>query len=626
MSAETLVVILLFALPFLSAAVIGIWFRLQGNIAAAISVASCGVVALLGLWLVFFGERSAAPTPVEWLTFGTYTVNMGYYFNDLAALLLFIVVVIGLLVHVFSLEYMRKDKGKARYFAGLSLFMFSMVGIVFADNLIMIFIFWELVGLSSFLLINHYFDKPSAVAASKKAFIVNRVGDFGFLIGIIWAYWHFGTVELSALTEMVGSDPDLLVTGIGLLLFCSALGKSGQIPLHVWLPDAMEGPTPVSALIHAATMVAAGIYLLCRIYFLIPPEALVVVLWVGVITALFGSLCAITQKDIKKILAYSTISQLGYMVAAFGLGALAVKNGVPVMQAGVAAAMFHLFTHAFFKALLFLGSGSIIHACHHEQNIYRMGGLRTKMPVTFVTFTIAYLALIGLPFITAGFFSKEAILYLAFANNKLAFLVLLFSALLTAFYMTRLWLTVFFGAPKSEAAEESGENGLLITVPLGILAFFSIIAGWEFLHPQAFSGILDGIPHPSGWTYLLMVLLGSGAMALGVAAAYVYFGAGAREDRLEREHPGVYAFLSAKFFFDQVYNWYVKTIQERLALLLHFIDQIFISGLIIRGSAGVLGLCSTGLRNLQTGNLQHYLYWTFFGVVVFWILGRTVFS
>lgn len=620
MSTETTLVLILFILPFLSAGLIGIFLREKGNTAALLSVASCGLLAIISLYLVFFGARTEEGGSIVWMTFGHYAVKFGFLFDDMAALLLFIVAVVGLLVHIFSLEYMKNDPGKGRYFAGLSLFMFSMIGIVFADNLIMIFIFWELVGLSSFLLINHYFHKKSAVEASKKAFIVNRIGDFGFLLGIIWTYWNFGSLQLSELAPMVSENPDLLVTGISLLLFCSALGKSGQLPLHVWLPDAMEGPTPVSALIHAATMVAAGIYLLCRIYFLITPEALQVVLWVGLSTALFGSLCAVVQKDIKKILAYSTISQLGYMVAAFGLGALAAKEGVPIMLAGVAAALFHLGTHAFFKALLFLASGSIIHACHHEQNVFRMGGLRTRLPITFWTFTIAYLALIGLP-LTAGFFSKEAILYLAFANNKAAFGILLFSAFLTAFYMTRLWLTAFFGEPKSHEAEEARENGPLITVPLIVLAVFSVIAGYEFLHPSAFAGVLDSIPHPDS-TGIFMLMVGSSIIALvaGFGLAYLYYGVGAREDRLEREQAGIFGFLSAKFFFDLVYYWYVRTIQERVAQLLHFIDQIIIGGLIIRGTAGLVGLCSLGLRSLQTGNLHGYVYWIFGGVVLVWLV------
>ncbi len=617
MSNEVLIVSLLIV-PFLSATLIGAFLRRQGELAAAVSVGAAGVVLAGSLYLIFGNIREEFS--YDWMTFGEYTVSMGFYFNDLAALLLFVVALVGFLIHVFSLGYMKDDPGKARYFAGLSLFMFSMMGIVFANNLIMMFIFWELVGLSSFLLINHYYHKPSAAAAAKKAFIVNRLGDFGFLLGIIWSYWHFGTLNLFEMEALVGADPEILHVGIGLLLFCSALGKSGQLPLHVWLPDAMEGPTPVSALIHAATMVAAGIYLLCRIYFLIPPEAMIWILWIGTLTAVFGSLCAIAQTDIKKILAYSTISQLGYMVAAFGLGALVVDGeGGAAIQAGIGAAMFHLVTHGFFKALLFLGAGSVIHACHHEQNIYRLGGLRKSMPITFAAFTIGFLALIGMPGL-AGFFSKDAILYLALANNPVIFVILAFSALLTAFYMTRLWLTAFFGKPKTEAAGHARENGWVMTGPLVVLAVFSVFAGYGFMHPPIFDGILNEVPHPAGGDFLLVAGISVLVFAGGLVAAWFLYGVGAGEDQLERRAPAVHRFLSAKFWFDEAYNWYVTKVQQRFSALLDFIDHVLISGLIVRGTAGLIGLVSHGLKSAHTGSLHGYVYWIFAGVVLLWLV------
>ena len=381
---------------------------------------------------------------------GSFSISLGIKYDGLAALMLSIVGVVGLCVHVFSLGYMHDDAGKARYFGGLSIFMFSMIGIVLADNLFMMFIFWELVGFSSYFLINHWNEKKSASDAAKKAFIVNRVGDFGFLLGIILCYWMNQTVNLSELREH-----HVYSRLIPLLLFCGAVGKSAQLPLQVWLPDAMEGPTPVSALIHAATMVAAGIYMLCRIHAIMVPDALTVIAWVGTLTALYAALCAVTQRDIKKVLAYSTLSQLGYMVAAFGLGS-------------VGGAMFHLTTHAFFKALLFLGSGSVIYGCHHEQDIFRMGGLRRAMPLTFWTFTIAVAAIAGLPGL-AGFFSKDAILVLAYQHNPAVFAVLAFTAILTAFYMLRLWKIVFLGAPRSEESGHAHEGGLSLTAPLVLL-------------------------------------------------------------------------------------------------------------------------------------------------------------
>ena len=617
MSNEILIVALLIV-PFLSAACIGVFLRRRGELAAAVSVGAAGVVLLGSLHLIFRNIREEFS--YDWMTFGEYTVSMGFYFNDLAALLLFVVAVVGFLIHVFSLGYMKDDPGKARYFAGLSLFMFSMMGIVFANNLIMIFIFWELVGLSSFLLINHYYHKPSAADAAKKAFIVNRLGDFGFLLGIIWSYWHFGTLNLFEMEAAVAADPGILHVGIGLLLFCSALGKSGQLPLHVWLPDAMEGPTPVSALIHAATMVAAGIYLLCRIFFLIPPDAMIWILWIGTLTAVFGSLCAIVQNDIKKILAYSTISQLGYMVAAFGLGALVVDaDAGTAIQAGIGAAMFHLVTHGFFKALLFLGAGSVIHACHHEQNIYRMGGLRKSMPVTFATFTIGFLALVGMPGL-AGFFSKDAILYLAMENSPVVFVILAFAALLTAFYMTRLWLTAFFGEPKTDGPRHAKENGWLMTGPLVVLAVFSIFAGYGFMHPAIFDGILNEVPHASGADFLVVGGVSVLVFVAGLGAAWFFYGVGAREDRLAKQAPAVHGFLAAKFWFDDVYNWYVTKVQQRFAAVLDFIDHVLISGLIIRGTAGLIGLLSHGAKSAHTGSLHGYVYWIFAGVVLLWLL------
>ena len=419
--------ILVLLLPLASAAVIALFLRRQGALASWISTATAGAIAAIAIILLLHGEPFE--DSVEWLRFGDFAVSLGIKFDDLAALMLFIVGIVGFLIHVFSLGYMHDDAARARFFGGLSIFMFSMIGIVLADNLFMIFIFWELVGFSSWLLINHYHEKQSAADASKKAFIVNRVGDFGFLLGIIWCYWANGTVNLTELGQH-----HVISAAIPLLLFCGAMGKSAQMPLQVWLPDAMEGPTPVSALIHAATMVAAGIFMLCRINVLMVPQALEVIMWVGAATALYAALCAIVQRDIKKVLAYSTLSQLGYMVAAFGLGSTStyalIDLPVTTVATGVGAAMFHLTTHAFFKALLFLAAGSVIIGCHHGQDIFKMGGLRKKMPVTFFTFTIGVLAIIGMP-LFAGFYSKDAILYLAMEKNTAVFAILAFTAVLT---------------------------------------------------------------------------------------------------------------------------------------------------------------------------------------------------
>jgi NADH-quinone oxidoreductase subunit L len=546
---------------------------------------------------------------------------------------------VGLCVHVFSLGYMHDDAARARYFGGLSIFMFSMIGIVLADNLFMMFIFWELVGFSSYLLINHWHERQAPSDAAKKAFIVNRVGDFGFLLGIVMCYWANHTVNLTQLADLGGSG--LLVSSrlIPLLLFCGAVGKSAQLPLQVWLPDAMEGPTPVSALIHAATMVAAGIYMLCRINVLMVPDALTVIMWVGTATALYAALCAIVQSDIKKVLAYSTLSQLGYMVAAFGLGslgeagrALVIHPAGPgthseavtfLMGAGVGAAMFHLTTHAFFKALMFLGSGSVIHGCHHEQDIFQMGGLSSRMKLTFATFTIGVAAIIGLPFL-AGFFSKDAILYLAFANNKAVFAILAFTAVLTALYMVRMWKLVFLGAPRSDAASHAHEGGISLTAPLVLLGLLSVVAGYHDHYPKVFAGVFELIPEAHGSAHTIILLTSLGVMILGAGVALLLYKS-APVDSLEQKAPGLFGGLVAlRNSFDAVYDYYVEKIQQRFAILLNFLEQILLSGIIIRGLAGVVGLFSLGARALHVGNLRVYVYWFLFGVAALWLFASGV--
>jgi NADH-quinone oxidoreductase subunit L len=604
-------------LPLVSASVIALFLRRQGGIAAIVSTLTAASIAAFALILALGGWRGESH--VDWLTLGSFTLSLGVKFDDLAALMLVIVGIVGLCVHVFSLGYMHDDAAKARYFGGLSIFMFSMIGIVLADNLFMIFIFWELVGFSSWVLINHWHEKASASDASKKAFITNRVGDFGFLIGIVWCYWANGTVNLTQLGEH-----HVFSTAIALLLFCGAVGKSAQLPLQVWLPDAMEGPTPVSALIHAATMVAAGIYMLCRINVLMVPDALTVIMWTGAATALYAAFCAIVQSDIKKVLAYSTLSQLGYMVAAFGLGSLATdENGVKIaIAAGVGAAMFHLTTHAFFKALLFLGSGSVIHGCHHEQDIFKMGGLRTRMPLTFWTFTIGVAAIIGLPGL-AGFFSKDAILYLAFANNKAVFGVLAFTAVLTALYMTRVWRITFFGAPRSESASHAHEGGLTLTLPLVVLAVLAVIGGYVGFYPKVFSGVFELIPEAHGSDHTTILITSLVVLILGAGAALLFYKPAATDALAERS-PGLFRLLASKLWIDEIYQWYIDKVQQRFALLLNFLEQIFLAGFIVRGAAGVVGLFGLGARSLHTGKLNVYLYWFLGGVVLLWLFATGV--
>ena len=612
-------------LPLASAALIALFLRRSGSAASILATLVAAFIAAAGLKLALSGARDFSAS-WEWLRLGDFALSLGFKFDDLAALMLCIVGIVGLCVHVFSLGYMHDDPARARYFGGLSIFMFSMIGIVFADNLFMMFIFWELVGFSSYLLINHWHEKAAPAAASKKAFITNRVGDFGFLLGIVMCYWANGTVNL---TELAAGH-NVYSTLIPLLLFCGAVGKSAQLPLQVWLPDAMEGPTPVSALIHAATMVAAGIYMLCRINVLMVPDALTVIMWTGTATALYAALCAIVQRDIKKVLAYSTLSQLGYMVAAFGLGSLSTTHEMGGMKhemliaAGVGAAMFHLTTHAFFKALMFLGSGSVIHGCHHEQDIFKMGGLKSKMPLTFVTFTIGVAAIIGFPFL-AGFFSKDAILYLAYEKNTAVFGVLALTAVLTAFYMVRLWKITFLGTPRTEAAGHAHEGGLTLTAPLVVLAILAVAGGYTGIYPKVFNGIFELIPEAHGPAHTVILITSLAVMTIGALGALAFY-APAATDSLQQKSPGLFGALTAlQLSFDRAYDYYVAKIQQRFALFLNFLEQIFLAGLIVRGLAAIVGLFGLGARGLHVGRLNVYVYWFLFGVVILWAYAAGIF-
>lgn len=622
--------LLILLLPLASAAIIALFLRRQGTLASIVSVAACTALAVAAFMLVFGGKRYF-PASWEWLQLGGLTLSLGFKFDDLAALMLTIVAIVGLCVHVFSLGYMHDDAAKARYFGGLSIFMFSMLGIVFADNLFMMFIFWELVGFSSWLLINHFHEKQSAADASKKAFIVNRVGDFGFLIGIIWCWASLGTVNLTEIAMKVQGGA-VIATAIPILLFCGAIGKSAQMPLHVWLPDAMEGPTPVSALIHAATMVAAGIYMLCRIepLFSAAPAALNVVMWIGVVTAVYAALCAVTQSDIKKVLAYSTLSQLGYMVTAFGLGRIVEHqsngqvSGDFNLDSGSAAAMFHLTTHAFFKALLFLGSGAVIHACHHEQDIFKMGGLWKKLPVTFWTFTLGVAAISGFPMLS-GFFSKDAILYLAYAKNQTVFIILAITAVLTALYMMRLWRLVFFGKPRSEQADHAHEHGIAMRLPLIVLAVLAVIAGEKMLDIHAFRDVFDHVASAEGHAHHVVFATSVAVLLIGGLVG-VFFYYPAEKDALAVKLPGLFGGLSLlKSSPDEIYGYYVKKVQDRFALLLNFADNVVIGGF-VRALAAFTGLVGLGVRKLYVGSLHAYVYWFLIGAALVWGFAAGVFN
>ncbi len=586
-------------LPLLSALLIMSATRPLRSLSAFISVA-----AVLGSFacacVIFFQQIDAAPA-LSWIDLGpTFRVPLGLTLDPLSRSMLFMVTGVGSLIHLYSLGYMHDDAGKSRYFAGLSLFMFAMLGIVLANNFVMMFIFWELVGVSSYLLIGHWFERPAAADAAKKAFITNRLGDFGFMIGILMVWTATGSFvfpEIAAQMGKFGGHSGFL-TAAALLVFCGAVGKSAQFPLHVWLPDAMEGPTPVSALIHAATMVAAGVYMLVRIGFLIDAsaDALLVIAWIGTITALLAGLMATQQDDIKRILAYSTLSQLGYMVMAVGL-------------ASGQAAMFHLFTHAAFKALLFLGAGSIIFMLHHEQNIWRMGQLWKRLPLTCLTFLIGTLALIGFPG-SSGFFSKDAILVLAYQRNVPIFILGALTALLTAFYMTRLVVVVFFGKPRTQEAARAGESPAVMVLPLLLLAIPAALGGYGF-----FAQRFLVLPNESN-AGLTVPIVALAALVLGCGGAFLLY-------RGRATDPVNIALFRDRFYLDQIYQFLIRATQGVLASLSAFVDRWILDGVVVRGVSG--GTWGTGflLRLLQVGNLQAYGF--LFGLGVIGLIYFTVF-
>jgi NADH-quinone oxidoreductase subunit L len=577
--------------PLFSAVVITVFTLRWKALSSFISVAAV-LVSFVCSCLIFSQSGISAPE-FTWIDIsGLFKVPFGFVLDSLSKTMLVVVSGVGSLIHIYSLGYMRDDEGKSRYFAALSLFMFAMLGIVLANNFVMLFVFWELVGFTSYVLIGHWFYRDAAADAAKKAFITTRVGDFGFMLGILMVWMATGSVifsEIAPRLPALTSHPAFL-TIAALLIFCGAVGKSAQFPLHVWLPDAMEGPTPISALIHAATMVAAGVYMLVRVAFIIQasPIALLVIAWIGTTTALLAALIATQQDDIKRILAYSTLSQLGYMVMAVGL-------------ASNEAAIFHLFTHAFFKALLFLTAGSVIVMLHHEQNIWKMGGLSRSLPITFVTFSIGALALIGCPPFS-GFFSKDAILALAYERNTPIFVVGLFTALLTAFYVMRSLVIVFFGKPRSEAARESGESPLLMTGPLIVLALLATISGFAF-----FARNFPALPIEEEAAIfvpvlaLVVLILGSGL------AISIY--------RNRTSDPLNIELLRRKFYFDDFYRWLIDWTQELLARICAFVDRWIIDAGAVGGtSSGTWGIGAL-LRLVQVGNLQAYAFLFGLGIV-----------
>jgi NADH-quinone oxidoreductase subunit L len=585
--------------PLASATVITVFTLRWKSVSCAISIIAVLVTFCASWWI--FAHPAASAAGFVWLDASpVFRVPLGLTLDPLSRTMAVLVSGIGALIHIYSLGYMREDQGKSRYFAALSLFMFAMLGIVFASNFVMLFIFWELVGFTSYVLIGHWFFRNAPADAANEAFITTRIGDFGFMTGILLLWMTTGSIvfaEIAPRMSMFGGHTTFVAI-VALLIFCGAVGKSAQFPLHVWLPDAMEGPTPVSALIHAATMVAAGVYMLVRVAFIIQAShtALLVVAWVGTITAVMAALIATQQDDIKRILAYSTLSQLGYMVMAVGL-------------ASNEAAMFHLFTHAFFKALLFLAAGSVIVMLHHEQDIWKMGGLRKKLPITFVTFGAGALALIGCPPFS-GFFSKEAILAVDYEHNLPIFALALFAAFLTAFYVTRMLVIVFFGSPRSDSARESRESPAVMTMPLIVLAILATLGGFAF-----FARNFLELPAEKEMVFFVP-LLEIIALIFGVGLAIALY-------RRRATEPVKIELLRRKFYFDEFYAWLIRWTQELLARLAAFIDRWIIDAGAVGGSSrGTWGIGAV-LRLVQVGNLQAYAF--LFGVGVIAVIYFAVF-
>ncbi|HVM47162.1 MAG TPA: NADH-quinone oxidoreductase subunit L [Candidatus Acidoferrum sp.] len=615
MTLDALPWIVLF-LPLAAAVLITLFTQRSRELSAALSIGA--VVAGFVLSVIFRGlvgwDPAVRESPVTWLSVGDFQVGFGLRFDPLSLAMLLLVTFVAGLIHIYSWGYMREDRSQPRYFAGLSLFTFSMLGIVLSSNFVQLFVFWELVGVSSYNLIGFWYERPAAADAGKKAFLANRLGDFGFLIGILLVWNRLGSLNFEVLQGNLSANPQALgtlATAAGLLIFCGAVGKSAQFPLHVWLPDAMEGPTPVSALIHAATMVAAGVFMLCRVAFLLNGPSLEVIAWIGGFTALLSAIIGIQQDDIKRILAYSTLSQLGYMVMAVGLR-------------GPTPAMYHLSTHAFFKALLFLGAGSVIVAMHHEQDIWKMGGLRKKLPVTFWTFLAGTLALCGLPPFS-GFYSKDSILAQAAQHSSGLLIVGIIVAALTPFYMFRLLCVAFLGAGKSEAAGHAQESPQVMLWPMRFLAALSIAGGFIGIE-QIYNRQFKGEQVETAATFLREVIApfirtpvpafaGLAAALVGLAAAWALY-AKAAHDPLPARLGALSRWMRNRFYFDELYEATFIRLHDSLAAIAGWIDRWIIAGVAVRGAHGTTELVGRALRLFQTGNVQTYAFLFAIGVAL----------
>ncbi|MCS7309037.1 MAG: NADH-quinone oxidoreductase subunit L [Armatimonadetes bacterium] len=569
------------------------WFSALPTILAV----AWSVVLALSAWSLY---PQGLHVQAKWLVVGDWSISVGARLDGLSALMMVVVSTVSLAVQVYSVGYMAGDSGFARYFAVMALFTAAMLGLVLADNLLLLYMSWELVGLCSYLLIGFWYRKPEAANAAKKAFVVTRFGDVGFLLGLILLSYAAGTFQIDQIEAQVASGTlqplfgtlTTFATVVSLLLFCGAVGKSAQFPLHVWLPDAMEGPTPVSALIHAATMVAAGVFLVARMFFLfaIAPDALQVVIWIGGFTAFMAATIALVQTDIKRVLAYSTISQLGYMMMALGLG-------------DRVAAMFHLGTHAYFKSLLFLTAGSVIHATH-TQDLREMGGLASKMRWTALTALVGALALAGI-FPLSGFWSKDEILLAAWkAQHPFAITAGMATALLTAFYMTRLWVLAFAGRPRSPSAEHAHESPLVMTVPLLTLAVLAAVGG---VGASTVRYALEGSASNHASLSLPLALATTLLALLGIAAGYrAYRTAGSSEPLQERLPPSLFQLLSRKWYVDDFYTFVVARLVLWFGKTIAWVDRHVVDG-IVNAVAWLTGATGARLRWLTNGQAQFYV-------------------
>jgi len=628
--------ILIILIPLTSFLVLSLFGRkMKPTVSGSIGVFALIATAVLALFVAYgyffeFGKIGDhyvkhIALQMSWLQFSdTLSIDMGIVLDPISVMMLVVISFVSCMVNIYSLSYMQGEERFRTYYAYLALFTFSMLGLVISVNIFQMYIFWELVGISSFLLIGYYFTKPSAIAAAKKAFIVTRFADLGFLIGILMLSYGAKTLDFFTLIERF-TQPGVHLTSMTattflglstlswalLLVFIGGAGKSAMFPLHIWLPDAMEGPTPVSALIHAATMVVAGVYLVARlfpVFAISAPDILTIIAYIGVFSALFAALIACTQTDIKRVLAYSTISQIGFMMFALGVARWAEGH-----NEGFTASMFHLFTHAFFKALLFLGAGAVIHAIHSNE-MKDMGGLRKSLPVTHITFLLACLAIAGIPPF-AGFFSKEAILSSAFEGNRLVFYIAILTSGLTSFYMFRLYFKIFWSKPAvhSEHGLSHEKGQWAMNIPLIILATGSVLAG---LIPFGSFVSADGtvLQLPVHLLFSITpVLIGIGGFAL---AALLYAKENPRPERIISSLGGLYRWTYQKFYIDEIYLFITKKIVFNLVgRPIAWFDKIIVDGL-MNGTASLSSRASESVKGMQSGRLQSYAMYFLGGIVL----------